>query len=138
MDSGKAPRLGGFLLTYYQAFTDQLVSHLVGFCNALLDGESLPVDSLLAHIALIPKEGRDGTDCAHSRPISLISVIPALGHCDKVGSIPNREARDDTCRAPNWIHMARSGALTISADFGRFGEGLQPSLGSQNVQMLTS
>lgn len=135
METNRAPGLGGLILLYYQTFSALLVPRLVHSCNTLLHGEDLPAATLSAHTTLIPKEGRDGSDCANYHPIFLLNVdlkifttvlfirllpfLPSLVHNDQVGFIPFREARDDTCRAFNLVYLVRSWdipKLLISAD----------------------
>lgn len=122
MKPGKAPGPDGFTLQYYQALLPLLGPHMVRMFNGLGDGATLPRDTLRAHISLIPKESKDPSACGSYRPISLLNLdlklftkilanrltqfMPDLIHLDQVGFIPAREARDNTTKVLNLIHIA--------------------------------
>lgn len=88
--------------------------------NALGSSASFTAETLLAHISVIPKEGKGLTYCGNYRPISLLNLdlkistkilanriqhfIPKLIHLDQVGFVPTREARDNTTKALNLLH----------------------------------
>lgn len=84
---------------------------------------------------MIPKEGKDPLHCQNYRPIPLLNVdlkiftktlsirlmetIPQLIHSDQVVFVPTREAWDNTTKAINLIHAARTQkilVLLLSAD----------------------
>uniref|UniRef100_A0A8C5LYI8 Reverse transcriptase domain-containing protein n=1 Tax=Leptobrachium leishanense TaxID=445787 RepID=A0A8C5LYI8_9ANUR len=118
--TGKSPGPDGLPLRYYKTFRTVLVPHFLKAFNALTRGETLPPQALMANITLLPKEGKDLTNCANYRPISLLNAdvklfakvlatrlqphIPNLIHCDQVGFVPGREAKDNTIRALQLIH----------------------------------
>lgn len=91
------------------------------FFNSLGSGINFPRDSLSAHITVIPKDGKDPTLCGSYRPISLLNTdlkiftkilstriqlhLPSLIHLDQVGFVPTREARDNTIKVLNLLHV---------------------------------
>lgn len=124
MKSGKAPGPDGLTLGYYKKFGEILRGRFIQAYNSIREGNELPRDSLRAHIALLPKEGKDLTNCGNYRPISLLNVdlkvftrilasrlLPLMGSLisqEQVGFVPGREARDNTIRTLNVIHLAKS------------------------------
>lgn len=97
---GKAPGLDGYTPCYYEKFAE-----------------------VLAHISIIPKEGKDHCQCQSYQLISLMNMdlkvftkiwaprflplVPWVVHMDQVGFVPGREARDYTQRVLNAIHWAQ-------------------------------
>lgn len=90
---------------------------------------------LAAHIAVIPKEGKDSSAVANYRRISLLNVdikiyakvlanrllplVPDLISLDQVGFVPGREARDNTIRTLNlhhWLTSSKSQGFFLSLD----------------------
>lgn len=77
--------------------------------NALGQKTAFPPDAPLAHISVIPKEGKDPSQCGSYRPISLLNVdlklftkllasplqsqLSQLANLGQVGFIPSHEAR---------------------------------------------
>uniref|UniRef100_A0A8C5MJX8 Reverse transcriptase domain-containing protein n=1 Tax=Leptobrachium leishanense TaxID=445787 RepID=A0A8C5MJX8_9ANUR len=124
MKAGKSPGPDGFTVAYYKTFRTLLGPKFVALLNALDGSTSLDHATLRAHIALIPKPDRDHTLVSNYRPISLLNVdikimtkmlatrlnafIPGLVHPDQTGFVPTREARDNTLRAINLIHLANA------------------------------
>lgn len=90
--------------------------------NAMGHGTGFTPETLKAHITVIPKEDKDPSICGSYRPISLLNVdlklftkilatriqphLTALVHPDQVGFIPTREARDNTIKILNLVHVA--------------------------------
>lgn len=123
LKSGKAPGLDGYSPLYYKTFGHLLTPHFLLAYNAAGEGTTPPRDTLRAHIAVIPKEGKDPLLCQNYRPISLLNMdlkiftkilalrlighIPQLIHLDQVGFVPLREARDNTTKALNLIYAAQ-------------------------------
>lgn len=97
------------------------------FFNALGSTTTFPCDTLSAHIAVIPKEGKDPTSCGSYRPISLLNTdlniftkllatriqqhLPTLIHLDQVGFVPTREARDNTIKVLNLLHVVNGNGI---------------------------
>lgn len=74
MKVGKAPGPDGLLLQYYKIFKDILKPcFLSGFRSFNSDPHTSP-QFFEAHIAVIPKEGKDATQVTNCRPISLINL----------------------------------------------------------------
>ncbi|XP_075044810.1 vomeronasal type-2 receptor 26-like [Mixophyes fleayi] len=125
--SSKAPGPDGFSAAYYKRFSQTLVPHLRSLFNAVLHGEPFPKSMLEARIVVIHKEGKDPSDCASYRPISLLNVdiklyakilatrlngvLPGLIHYDQVGFIPGRQARDNTRRAIDLVQIINQRCL---------------------------
>ncbi|XP_063818782.1 uncharacterized protein LOC135056932 [Pseudophryne corroboree] len=121
LKSSKAPGPDGFSASYYKKFAPLLVPHLRVLFNAVLHGAPFPSTMLEARVIVIHKEGRDPRNCANYRPISLLNldikiyakilatrlngVLSELIHYDQVGFIPGRQARDNTRKAINIIHL---------------------------------
>lgn len=95
---------------------------MVKVFNAVGLTSALPPDSLMTHIMVIPKEGKDPAECGSYRPISLLNtelkmftkilaarLQPWLSHLidlDQVGFIPTWEARHNTTKILNLVHHA--------------------------------
>lgn len=87
-----------------------------------MDGGLPLTDALGATISVVPKEGKDPTLFANYRHISLLNVdlkifskilanrilhfATTLIHPDQVGFVPGREAKDNTTRVINAVHLA--------------------------------
>lgn len=109
---GKAPGPDGFTIQYKAL----LPSLMVKLFNTVGSTSSFAVDTLQAHISVIPKEGKDPASCGSYRPISLINIelklfrkilktriqqhLPHQIHLDQVGFVPTRESRDNTTKGP--------------------------------------
>lgn len=119
---GKAPGPDGFTIQYYKALLPSLAPFMIKLFNAIGSTTSFAVDTLLAHISVIPKEDKDPTSCGSYRPISLLNLdlklfkkilanriqhhLPNLVHLDQVGFVPTREARDNATKVLNLLHVA--------------------------------
>uniref|UniRef100_A0A8C5MTA5 Reverse transcriptase domain-containing protein n=1 Tax=Leptobrachium leishanense TaxID=445787 RepID=A0A8C5MTA5_9ANUR len=135
--TGKTPGPDGLSLRYYKTFLPTLAPAWLQAFNTLTQHHRvLPPQSLSATITLIPKPDKDHDLCASFRPISLLNQdlklfakalalriarhIPHLVHPDQTGFIPGREARDNTVRALNLIHVAAKSrsdpSLLLSTD----------------------
>lgn len=106
---GKAPGPDGYTLLYYKLFAEKLAPRFTAAFNSLREGRRIPRETLMAHIAVIPKEGKDPSQCSSYRPIALLNVdlkifskilalrleehIPALIHPDQVGFTAGREGK---------------------------------------------
>lgn len=128
--SGKAPEPDGLTIQYYKTLLPSLDTHLVKILNELSKGGTFHNSTLQAQISVIPKDGKDPTQCGSYRPISLLNTdlklftkiiasrlqqhLPQLIHLDQVGFVPTREARDNTTKVLN-IYMANL-TKTLSTD----------------------
>lgn len=97
---------------------------MVKLFNNLNTGTTLHETTLQAHIAVIPKEGKDPSLCGSYRPISLLNTdlklftkiiatriqqhLPTLIHLDQVGFVPHRESRDNTTKVLNLLHVVNT------------------------------
>lgn len=132
---GKPPGPDGFSKQYYVSFLDLLSAHFLKAFNFISKGHEITRDTLRVHISVIPKEGKDPGNCASYQPILLLNLnlklftkilatrliphIAKLIHSDQVGFLPGREARDNTTRLLNLIHIAhtrKTPTLLIAAD----------------------
>lgn len=71
---GKAPGPDGFTLLYYKTFIEKLAPKFLAAFNSIRDGQMMPAETLMAHITVVPKEGKDPSQCSSYRPISLLNV----------------------------------------------------------------
>lgn len=110
MANGKAPGPDGFTVAYYRSFADILLPQLTRYANTIPTGGTLRPETLHAHITVLPKPGKDPSNCGSYRPISLLNLdaklyakaianrllplIPQWVSKDQTGFIPGREARD--------------------------------------------
>lgn len=120
MKTGKSPGPDGFTLQYYKCFSQTLAPKMLTTFNSLADPTRNMGRMLEAHVAVVPKGGKDTTRVQNYRPISLLNVdikiyakilanrmsilLPSLISLDQVGFVPGREARDNTIRALNLHH----------------------------------
>lgn len=118
---GKAPCLNGLTAQYYKTLLPSLRNFMHKFFNSLGSNTTFPRDTLLAHIAVIPKEGKNPTACGNYRSISLLNTdlkiftkllssriqlyLPSLIHLDQVGFVSIRESRDNTTKVLNLLHV---------------------------------
>lgn len=123
MKNGNAPGPDGFTLSYYKMFAVILAPRFVSAYISLTEGYNLPDVSILAHVTVIPEEGKDPAHCISDRSILLLNVdlniftkiianrlvphIPSLVHIDQSRFVPGREGRDNTQRVLNTIHYAQ-------------------------------
>lgn len=70
----KAPGPDGYTLLYYKSFTEKLAPRFIAVYNSLREGQKILTETLLAHITVFPKEGKDPSQCSSYCPISLINV----------------------------------------------------------------
>lgn len=103
-----------------------------------IDETHLPFSNLLsANISVIPKPGKDPSQCSSYRPISLLNLnikiyakvlenrlsplLPSIIHKDQVGFIPGQEARDNTTKTIHLIsyiqrHKLKACLLSFDAE----------------------
>lgn len=115
----KAPGPDGFSGHYYRKYLDLLVPHLFSFFNNLKKVSLLPSHENVAFTHVIPKLGKDHSNCENFRPILLIDVdLKILNNVlatrlnsflsqyinpDQVGFVPTRQALNQTRRLKNII-----------------------------------
>lgn len=121
--NGKSPGPDGFSGSYYKKFKDILAPHLADYFNKISPEVPFRTESLSAYITVIPKEGKDSSQCMNYRPISLLNndlklfakilasrlrvFLGSLIDGDQTGFIPKREAKDNTIKVLHWIQHAR-------------------------------
>lgn len=124
LPNGKSPGPDGYSKAYYAKFLPLLQNHMCRYFNSLATNHQIPPEALLAHITVLPKEGKDPTLPQSYRPISLLNVdikifakimanrlkhvLPSFIHPDQTGFISGREARDNSIRAIQLIQWACS------------------------------
>lgn len=69
---GKARAPDGLPARYYKWFLPTLAPHFHKTVNSITYSESIPSQSLMATITVIPKEGKDSSLCSIFRPIALL------------------------------------------------------------------
>lgn len=118
LPNGKSPGPDGYTKAYYSTFFPLLAGPMCSYFNSIAKGNSIPPEALLAHITVLPKEGKDPTLAQNYSPISLLNVdfkilakilanrlkhlIPHIVHPDQTGFVAAREARNNSIRA---IHL---------------------------------
>lgn len=118
MNTGKSPGSDGFPVEYYKEYIDIITPILTMVFEAFQSG-SLPPSLNEALISLIPKKGRDHTDPANFRPISLINVdskilAKVLVHTDQVGFIKGRSSTDNLRRLMHLIWLNASSTVPVA------------------------
>lgn len=61
-------------MAYYLKFIERIQAPMCSFFNSLASAEHLPQGALLAHITVLPKEGKDRTLPQSYRLISLLNT----------------------------------------------------------------
>lgn len=108
MQSGKSPGPDGFPAEFFKKFSPLLSAQLRNMLAESLRLGSIPPSLNEACITLIAKKGRDPTDCASYRPISLLNTdvkilakvlahrledtLPSIIATDQTGFIRNRHS----------------------------------------------
>ena len=124
LKSGKSPGPDGYWAVYYKTFSDLLKGPLRDALNSLSTPRNVTPDLLSAHITVLAKPGKDPTDCASYRPISLLNLdlklfakilatrlnplLPGIVGLEQAGFVPGREAKDNTSKALLLLHAART------------------------------
>lgn len=122
MKPNKAPGPNGFTLQYYHSLLPLLGPYMVKQFNALGGGVHPPRDTLRTHIFPYCFIRKDPTACSSYRPISLLNMdlklftkilanrltqhVPNIIHLDQVGFVASHEARDNTTKVLNLIHVS--------------------------------
>lgn len=71
--NGKAPGLDGFSNRFYKTFAPDLIPLLLLSFNSFSESQLFPRETLKAHISVILKPGKDGTNPSSYQPISLLN-----------------------------------------------------------------
>lgn len=116
----------GTLGITFKTFASILTPRFISTYNSVLDVLKLPADSLTAHIAVIPKEGKNSTVCVNYRLISLLNTglqiltkIPStcllqfILYLVQEGFMPSRDVTHNTTSVSNVIHLAHILKITM-------------------------
>lgn len=74
LNSGKSPDPDSYSAIYYNTFSNILTEQFTAALNSMSTPREITPDVLSAHIAMIPKVGKDPTDCASYHPISILNL----------------------------------------------------------------
>ena len=105
--TGKCPGPDGFGAEFYLAFNEILTPLLLRMINESIAKKTLPPSLYEANVCLLLKKGKDSTDPANYRPISLLNfdhkiltkvlatrlnkhIASSIIHPDQAGFIPGR------------------------------------------------
>lgn len=116
----KSPGTDGFMAEWYKTFSDLLSPLLLRTFNWVLQKGVIPPSWREAVIAVIPKEGKDKTDCSNYRPISVLNqvyklftsilarrletILPNIIQLDQTGFIRQRQTQDNVRRTLHVIN----------------------------------
>lgn len=125
LKSNKAPGPDGFPSEWYKVMEGSLVSMLQSTFNWVLKENIIPPSWKEAVISLIPKEGKDKTECSNFRPISVLNqdykifthilakriegLLPQIISLDQTGFVQERQTHDSIRRSLHIInHITES------------------------------
>lgn len=131
---GKSPGPDGFNNRFYKVLGEQLVPFMSKVFNSVSPASPFAPQSLVAHISVLPKPGKEPIACSNFRPVSLIDVdveifakiaskstpiLPSISHNNQVRFMKGREARDNTNKTLLLIshaHHSKILACLLSVD----------------------
>ncbi|XP_068089301.1 uncharacterized protein [Hyperolius riggenbachi] len=133
----KAPGPDGYSNEYYQTYATILAPRLAKVFNTFRSSGQIPQEYLLATVVVLPKAGKDLSNPASFRPISLLNtdtklyakilahrlldLLPLLVKNDQVGFTKNRQSSDGTRKMISLLHYLETGRtpsvfLTLDAE----------------------
>lgn len=133
LKGSKMPGPDGFPSEWYKSFRHTTILLLKSCFNHVLGGGAPPPSWKQAIISIIPKTGKDATECSSYRPISVLNIdykifatilakrleniIPELIDTDQTGFVKNRQTHDNVRRALHLIgHMKTIESVALSLD----------------------
>lgn len=135
LKTGKMPGADGYPAAWYRIFRKTLVPVLKKCFNYVLRGGETPLSWRQAIISVIPKPGKDKTQCSSYRPISVLNIdyrlfasilakrmediVPDLIDPDQTGFVKHRQTQDNVRRALHLINQMRNSdreSIAISLD----------------------
>lgn len=135
LKANKMPGADGYASEWYKTFRETLVPLLKKCFNYVLRGGETPLSWRQAIISVIPKTGKDRTECSSYRPISVLNmdyrlyasilakrmenIVPDLIDPDQTGFVKNRQTQDNVRRALHHIDQMRKSkmkSIVISLD----------------------
>uniref|UniRef100_A0A803K2X3 Reverse transcriptase domain-containing protein n=1 Tax=Xenopus tropicalis TaxID=8364 RepID=A0A803K2X3_XENTR len=127
MANGKTPGPDGLTYKYYKMYAHILSPYLLRLYNEYLSGTPIPASNLTSFLSLIPKAGKDNTQCSNYRPIALLNsdlklfskilanrlapLLTKMIHKDQVGFILGCQAGDNTRRTIDLIEIINRKSL---------------------------
>lgn len=135
LKTGKMPGADGYPSIWYKTFREILVPILKKCFNYVLRGGETPLSWRQALISVIPKPGKDNTECSSYRPISVLNIdyrlyasilakrmediVPDLIDTGQTGFVKHRHTQDNVRRALHLISRMRNNneeSIVISLD----------------------
>ncbi|CAH2327854.1 DUF1725 domain-containing [Pelobates cultripes] len=127
LPSHKSPGPNGLPNGYYRRYSNVLSQPLKEVFNHCMQGGSLPVEMLLAHVSTLPKPGISKDQCKNFRPISLLNcdakiyaklvserlapLLNKLVHNDQSGFVRGRQGSDNSRKVLNMVAEMERGKL---------------------------
>lgn len=137
LKKGKTPGDDGYTNEFYQEFRELLIPILHKVYNSALESNNWAPTWNSSVITVIPKEGKDPTECSSYRPIALLNtdqkiissiiaerlkeIMETLINRDQCGFVPNRYLADNIRRTLNIMEYSQKEKkdlllLTIDAE----------------------